>query len=93
MNEQEFDNLWQDAEVKELAHRMVQDYPAWAARRRRWRNGIVSGLAIGVMTAVTLPLLRPPVDDSYIAVCCNRTEIDDSQWVKLAAEMLTNEML
>lgn len=93
MNEQEFDNLWQEAEIKELAHRMVQGYPAWAQRRKRRQNGIMAGLAIGVVAAFTPGLWHPSVNDNYITVCCNRTNIDDSQWVDLASEMLANDIM
>ena len=57
------------------------------------RNGVVAVLVVGVMTAVTIPMVRPAVADEYPMVCCNRTNIDDAQWVSLASEMLTLDLM
>ena len=93
MNNQDFDRLWQEAEASGMAHRLAQEYPAWARRRQRTHNSILAVLCVGVMTATTIPLLIPTHHEDYIAVCCNRTTIDDAQWVALAADMLTTDIL
>lgn len=93
MNNQDFDRIWQEAEAGGMAHRLAQEYPAWARRRQRVRNGIVAMMCIGVLSATTIPLLLPQRHDDYIAVCCNRTGTNDAQWVDLAADMLITEMI
>lgn len=93
MNEQEFDNLWQKTTAEGKAHRLALQYPAWEHKRRQVRNGVVAVLVVGVMTAVTIPMVRPAVADEYPMVCCNRTNIDDAQWVSLASEMLTLDLM
>ncbi len=93
MNNQDFDRIWQEAEASGMAHRLAQEYPAWARRRQRVRNGIVAMMCIGVLSATTIPLLLPQRHDDYIAVCCNRAGTNDAQWVDLAADMLITEMI
>ena len=93
MNNQDFDRIWQEAEASGMAHRLAQEYPAWARRRVRIRNGVVAMMCIGALSATTLPVLLPQHHDDYIAVCYNRTGISDAQWVDLAADMLITEMI
>jgi hypothetical protein len=93
MNNQDFDRIWQEAEASGMAHRMAQEYPAWARRRQRVRNGIVAMMCIVALSATTIPLLLPQRHDDYIAVCCNRAGTNDAQWVDLAADMLITEMI
>ena len=93
MNNQDFDRLWKEAEASGMAHRLAQEYPAWARRRVRIRNGVVAMMCIGALSATTLPVLLPQHHDDYIAVCCNQTGISDAQWVDLAADMLITEMI
>ena len=93
MNNQDFDRLWKEAEASGMAHRLAQEYPAWARRRVRIRNGVVAMMCIGALSATTLPVLLPQHHDDYIAVCYNRTGISDAQWVDLAADMLITEMI
>ena len=93
MTEQEFDRVWQEAEVEALAQRMAQEYPAWVRRKKRLRNSIVAAMFVGAVAATTLPLLRPNTHKEYMLVCCNRSNSDDEQWVQLAANMLMNDMI
>ena len=93
MNNQDFDRIWQEAEASGMAHRLAQEYPAWARRRQRVRNGIVAMMCIVALSATTIPLLLPQRHDDYIAVCCNRAGTNDAQWVDLAADMLKTEMI
>ena len=93
MNNQDFDRLWKEAEASGMAHRLAQEYPAWARRRVRIRNGVVAMMCIGALSATTLPVLLPQHHDDYIAVCYNRTGTSDAQWVDLAADMLITEMI
>lgn len=93
MNNLDFDRIWQEAEASGMAHRLAQEYPAWARRRQRVRNGIVAMMCIVALSATTIPLLLPQRHDDYIAVCCNRAGTNDAQWVDLAADMLITEMI
>lgn len=93
MNNPDFDRLWQEAEASGMAHRLAQEYPAWAHRRQKVRNGVVAMMCVGVLSATTIPVLFPQHHDDYIAVCCNRAGTPDVQWVDLAADMLKTEMI
>lgn len=93
MNNQDFDRIWQEAEASGMAHRLAQEYPAWVRRRARIRNGVVAMMCFGALSWATLPVLLPQHHDDYIAVCCNRADISDAQWVDLAADMLITEMV
>ena len=93
MNNPDFDRLWQEAEASGMAHRLAQEYPAWARRRQKVRNGVVAMMCVGVLSATTISVLFPQHHDDYIAVCCNRAGTPDVQWVDLAADMLKNEMI
>ena len=93
MTNEEFDNLWQEAEARGAAHRLALEYPAWVRRKRHIRNSVVAGVFVCVMAATTLPMIISSTSNDYITVCCNRTDTDDAQWVALAAEMLTIEMI
>lgn len=87
MNDEQFSRLWAEAEAAGLGRRLAKDYPAWVRRRRR--NGGLAVMTVAVL-ALAVPLLMPASSArSYDSVVCNRSGIDESQWVDLAAEMLT----
>jgi hypothetical protein len=93
MNVEEFDNLWQETEIQGKAHRLARQYPAWERRQRRVRNGVMAVLVVGALSSATVPLLWPSSPTEYPTVCSNRSDTDDAQWVSLAAEMLTVDLL
>lgn len=93
MNEQEFENLWQEAVMQGKSHRMALQYPQWERRMRRVRNSVLAVLVVGVMSATTLSFLLPSTPDEYYAVYTNRASVDDTQWVSLASEMLTIDII
>ena len=93
MTNQEFDDLWKEAEARETAHKFAQEYPAWIHRQKRRRNIIVAAMFVGAVSATIIPLLTTTSHDDYLTVCCNRANTDDAQWVALADEMLTIDMI
>lgn len=93
MTNEEFDNLWKEAEAVGVAHKLAQEYPAWRQRQKRRRNNIIAAMFVGAAAVTTFPLLTTPSHDEYRTVCCNRANIDDSHWVALADEMLTIDMI
>ena len=56
MTNEEFDRLWQRAEVEGYAAKLSQEYPVWRAKQRR-NSGYAVVLA--VMMAVAIPTLMP----------------------------------
>jgi hypothetical protein len=50
-------------------------------------------LVVGALSTATVPLLWPSSPTEYPTVCSNRSDTDDAQWVSLAAEMLTVDLL
>lgn len=91
MTEEQFDNLWQEAEVAGQASRLAREYPAWERRHIRRRNGMAAVLVAGFLTTAALPLFRTDSHKDYQSVYCNRRGYDDAQWASLAAELLKSE--
>ena len=87
MTENEFDVLWQRAEIEGYSHRLAAEYPVWRQKQRRTLS-IVAALLIVVTAAVTVFTLQPRQSQSYEKVYCNRVGTTDAQWATLAAEML-----
>lgn len=85
MTNEEFDRLWQRAEVEGYAARMSQEYPEWRAKQRR-NTGFAA--VVAVMMAVAIPMLMPH-HNGYGKVYCNRADIAEAQWVSLTSEILT----
>ena len=87
MTENEFDVLWQRAEVEGYSHRLAAEYPAWRQKQRRTLS-IVAALLIVATVAVTLFTTQLSQPRNYEKVYCNRVGTTDAQWAALAAEML-----
>jgi hypothetical protein len=87
MTENEFDVLWQRAEVEGYSQRLAAEYPVWRQKQRRTLS-IVAALLIVVTTAVTVFTIQPRQSRNYEKVYCNRVGTTDAQWATLAAEML-----
>ncbi len=86
MNEERFEELWQEAEAEGYGGRLAKGYGAWRQRQRR--NGVVAAVTAAlIITAI--PLLTNQRAMDYENVYCNRTGSTDAQWAELAAEMLT----
>ena len=84
MTNEEFDRLWQRAEVEGYAAKLSQEYPVWRAKQRR-NSGYAVVLA--VMMAVAIPTLMPH-HSGYGKVYSNRGYIAEAQWVSLTSEIL-----
>ena len=93
MTDQEFDNLWQEAEASCIAHKLAQEYPVWVHRRKRIMLGTVATLIVGTFIYVAIPLFTPAPHDDYLAVVCNRNTHNEAQWAQLAAEMLITDAI
>lgn len=85
MNEERFEELWQEAEAEGHGGRLAKGYSAWRQRQRRI-GAVAAVTAVLIITAV--PLLTPHQSMDYEHVYCNRTGSTDAQWADLAAEML-----
>ena len=87
MTENEFDKLWQQAEVEGYGQRLAAEYPVWRQKQRRIASVVMASLAVVVLTmAVLFTQLNQPHD--YEKVYCNRVGTPDAQWASLAAELL-----
>ena len=89
MTEEQFENLWQRAEVEGYATKLSQEYPAWRTRQRR-TAGMTAVAA--VMLAVAVPVFVPH-HDGYGKVYCNRSGIADAHWADVASNILTTSTL
>ena len=87
MTENEFDVLWQRAEVESYSRRLAAEYPAWRQKQRRTLS-VVAALLIMVTVAVSLYTSQVRQPKNYEKVYCNRVGTTDAQWASLAAEML-----
>ena len=81
MTEQEFDKMWQRAEVAPHARRLAEGYRPWLVRRRRTE---------GALAAVPILTRQQPMttDGSYTAAYCNRADVDNQYWVDMADALL-----
>lgn len=86
LTNEEFDSLWQRAEVEGYASQLSKEYPAWRTRQRRI-TGMASVTLVAAMIAVAVPML-PASHSGYGKVYSNREGIAETQWVNLASEML-----
>ena len=87
MTENEFDKLWQRAEVEGYSQRLAAEYPGWRRKRQRTIGMVTASLAVVVLVVlVFVAQLQRPQD--YEKVYCNRVGTTDAQWVSLAAEIL-----
>ncbi|MCR5064270.1 MAG: sigma-70 region 4 domain-containing protein [Bacteroidales bacterium] len=86
LTNEEFDSLWQRAEVEGYASQLSKEYPAWRTRQRRI-TGMASVTLVAAMIAVAVPML-PAGHSGYGKVYSNREGIAETQWVNLASEML-----
>ncbi len=84
MTNDEFDRLWQRAEVEGYAAKLSQEYPAWRAKQRR-NSGFA--VVVAVMMVVAIPMLMPH-HDGYGKVYCNRSNTAEAEWVSLTSEIL-----
>lgn len=86
-----FDELWERAETERYAAQLTSEYPTWRAGRRR-TTGIVATVA--VILAVATPIMLPHHKaGKFEKVYCNRANTQDQQWVALADELLTSDII
>lgn len=91
MTENEFDKLWQQAEVESYSQRLAAEYPGWRRKQQRTIGMVTASLAVVVLLGLVLVLvlvaqLQQPQD--FEKVYCNRVGTTDAQWASLAAEIL-----
>lgn len=87
MTENEFNELWLQAEAERYGKRLVEDYPEWQQSRSRVIRTTTMIFAVVIVTVSLLTVwLRQPQE--YENVYCNRAGTTDAQWVTMAAEML-----
>lgn len=87
MTENEFNELWLQAEAERYSKRLVEDYPEWRQSRSRVIRTTTMIFAFVIVTVSILTVwLRQP--QGYENVYCNRAGTTDAQWVTMAAEML-----
>ena len=86
MNDRDFEQLWERAEAEGHAARLTAEYPDW---RHKTRRTLSMAAGVALVLAVATPIaLSPSATGSYNKVYCNRTGIQDQQWVDLADELL-----
>lgn len=87
MTENEFDKLWQQAEVEGYSQRLAAEYPGWQRKQQRTISMVAASLAVVVLVVLVLVAqLQQPQD--FEKVYCNRVGTTDAQWASLAAEIL-----
>ncbi len=87
MTENEFDKLWQQAEVEGYSQRLAAEYPGWRRKQQRTIGIVTDSLAVVVLVVfVLVAQLQQPQD--FEKVYCNRVGTTDAQWASLAAEIL-----
>lgn len=87
MTENEFNELWLQAEAERYGKRLAEDYPGWRQSRSRAIRTTTMIFAVAIVTvAILTAWLRQP--QGYDKVYCNRAGTADAQWVSLASEML-----
>jgi len=87
MTENEFDKLWQQAEVEGYSQRLAAEYPGWRRKQQRTTSMVAASLAVVVLVVLVLVAqLQQPQD--FEKVYCNRVGTTDAQWASLAAEIL-----
>lgn len=87
MTENEFDKLWQQAEVEGYSQRLAAEYPGWRRKQQRTISMVAASLAVVVLVVlVIVAQLQQPQD--FEKVYCNRVGTTDAQWASLAAEIL-----
>ena len=87
MTENEFDKLWQQAEVEGYGQRLAAEYPVWRRKQQRIAGVVTASLAV-VVLAVAVLFAQLQQTRDYEKVYCNRVGTTDAQWASLAAEML-----
>ena len=89
MTEQEFDKMWQRAEVAPHARRLAEGYRPWLVRRRR-TEGALAAVAVIALAAVPILTRQQPMttDGSYTAAYCNRADVDNQYCVDMADALL-----
>lgn len=85
MTENEFDNLWQQAEVECYSQRLAAEFPGWRRKRQRTIGMVTASLAVVVLVVLVLVAQHP---QDFEKVYCNRVGTTDAQWASLAAEIL-----
>lgn len=87
MTENEFNELWMQAEAQHYGRQLAQAYPEWRQGRSRITRVATMFVAfVLVAAALIVALSRQPRD--YDKVYCNRAGTADAQWVSLASDML-----
>lgn len=87
MTENEFDKLWQQAEVESYSQRLAAEYPGWRRKQQRTIGMVTASLAVvALLVLVVVAQLQQPQD--FEKVYCNRVGTTDAQWASLAAEIL-----
>ena len=86
MNDNEFEQLWQEAAARSMGHRLAEGYPQWQRNRRR-AMGLAAVVAVAVGVAVPV-LAGQAGHGDFDHVYCNRSGIADSQWASLANDLL-----
>lgn len=91
MTENEFDKLWQQAEIEGYGKRLAAEYPGWRRKQQRTIGMVTASLAVVALLVLVLVLvlvaqLQQPQD--FEKVYCNRVGTTDAQWASLAAEIL-----
>ena len=78
MTEQEFDKMWQRAEVAPHARRLAET------------EGELAAVAVIALAAVPILTRQQPMttDGSYTAAYCNRADVDNQYWVDMADALL-----
>lgn len=87
MTENEFDKLWQQAEIEGYGKRLAAEYPGWRRKQKRTIGMVTASLAVvTLLVLVLVAQLQQPQD--FEKVYCNRVGTTDAQWASLAAEIL-----
>ncbi len=85
MTENEFDKLWQQAEVESYSQRLAAEYPGWRRKQQRTIGMVTASLAVVALLVLVAQLQQP---QDFEKVYCNRVGTTDAQWASLAAEIL-----
>lgn len=87
INEQQFEQLWEQAALRPVIDEMNEGLPAWYRRRRQNRNRAFGFVALCLLGGTVLMTVLPQ-DKRYDSVACNRPGMTDEQWLQIADDML-----
>lgn len=89
MDNMQFDELWERAEVESHAARLAAGYPAWRSRRRTAGMAVMALLIAGAALPMMVTGRHQGAGYGGNTVAyCNCSDITDRYWTDMAEELL-----